>query len=143
MQIPDLVKQFTPLGNPQTVLRGSGEWESGGMAAGVIGPLVFGATIPVDLSGSTVKTLDLTTNAAFQFLNPALVGPTAVLVPRLVIFRIRNVSGGAHGAGTFDTLYRVAGNVSATANNNGRSIVFLWTGALMVEVVRGAADIPN
>lgn len=136
--LPDLIKSFAPNGSPQTILRGTGGWETDALRPGVVRPLVFGAAVPVVLTGSTDLFINLTTNAAFQFSNPT--GPTT---PVLFALRISNTSGGAHGAGTFAAAWKVAGNVTAIANGQNRTYLFLWDGTNAFEIVRGAADIPN
>jgi hypothetical protein len=100
--------------------------------------LTYGPSIPVTLLGGTLLTVTVTDAVAFVFANP-----TGSLSPgALVVLLIRNTSGGAHGAGTFGTNYRVAAAVPAIATANSRAILFEWTGALMVELVRGATDVP-
>jgi len=137
--LAQLVKSFDPTANPATVLRGTGRWETEGPSLlPTVSALVFGAAVPVDISATSYLQITLTSNAAFQFSAPT--GPTA---PALVVLRIINTSGGAHGAGTFAAGWNVAGNVTAIATANNRSYLFLWTGAAMYEIVRGAADIPN
>ena len=139
LTIGRLIKQFNFSASPQTILRGSGAWENAQIAAGAITALTFGAAVPVSVLASTDLFINLTTNAAFQFNNAT--GPS---VPALVVLRISNTAGVPHGAGTFDTKWKVAGNVTAIATGQQRVYLFLWNGVdTMIEIVRGAADIPN
>jgi hypothetical protein len=134
-----LIKQFNFSASPQTILRGSGAWENALLTPGAIGALTFGAAVPVSILATTDLFINLATNAAFQFSNAT--GPS---VPALVILRISNTAGVAHGAGTFDTKWKVTGNVTAIATANQRVYLFLWDGVdTMIEISRGAADVPN
>lgn len=137
--VADLVASQSFTRVPQTILRGTGAWETEFLGS-TSTALVFGAAVPVNLNAGSVFTLTLTSNAAFQFSNPT---GTTRPAGSIVVVLIRNASGGAHGAGTFDTLYKVAANVPAIANGFSRAIVFLWDGTNMVELVRGATDVPN
>lgn len=101
--------------------------------------LNYGPSIPVTLLGGTLLQVTVTDAVAFAFANPS-----GALAPgALVLLRIINASGGVHGAGTFGANYRVSAAVPAIANGQSRTIAFLWTGALLVEVFRTAADVPN
>lgn len=101
--------------------------------------LTYGPAIPVTLLGGTLLVVTVTDAVAFVFNNPA-----GSLAPgALVLLTIRNTSGGAHGAGTFGTNYRVSAAVPAIATGNSRTIAFVWNGAILVEVFRTAADVPN
>lgn len=96
------------------------------------------ATLAVDLSLGQVFKVSLTTNAAFVWANPTN-APTAN--GGFITLWVANNSGGAHGAGTFDTLYKTSGNWPATATAKQRMISFWWDGTNYVEVFRGAADV--
>lgn len=106
--------------------------------------LTYGPNIAVTLLGGHLLQVTVTDNVAFAFTNP-----TGALTPgALVLLRIINASGGAHGAGTFGTNYRVSANVPVIATGFSRTIGFLWTGIVapgagLVEVFRTAADVPN
>jgi len=107
--------------------------------------LTYGPIIQVPLLGGTLLQVTVTDAVAFLFANPA-----GALAPgALVLLRIINTSGGAHGAGTFGTNYRVVGAaIPAIATAFSRTLGFMWTGitgagAGMVEVFRTAADVPN
>jgi len=103
-------------------------------------PLTYGPLIPVTLLGGTILQVTITDNVAFVFNNP-----TGALTPgAAVLLRYINASGGAHGAGTFGTNYRVsAANPAAVANGFSRTIGFIWIAPLLVEIFRTAADVPN
>lgn len=100
--------------------------------------LTYGPLIPVTLLGGTLLVVTVTDAVAFVFNNPS----GALAQGALLTLLIRNTSGGAHGAGTFGTAYRVAAAVPAIATGNTRAILFLWNGALLVELARGATDVP-
>lgn len=103
--------------------------------------LVYGPTIAVDLSQSNIMVVTITDGVAFVTSNPT--GTPDTTFDQEVTILYRNTSGGAIGAGTFGTLYKVAGNVPAIANGDSRAIHFLWNGTNMIELWRGATDIPN
>jgi hypothetical protein len=101
--------------------------------------LTYGPNIAVTLLGGHILQVTVTDAVAFAFTNP-----TGALTPGgLVLLRIINASGGAHGAGTFGTAYKVSANVPVIGNGQSRTIGFIWTGALLVECFRTAADVPN
>lgn len=110
-----------------------------GLHSAKVNALTYGPSIAVTMLGGTLLQVTVTDNVAFAFANPS----GALSPGALVLIRIINASGGAHGAGTFGTAYKVSANVPAIANGNSRTIAFLWTGALLVEVFRTAADVPN
>lgn len=56
---------------------------------------------------------------------------------------VRNASGGAAGALTFNAVFKIAGAWVATATGFSRSITFRWNGTNHVELYRGAADVSN
>ncbi len=99
---------------------------------------VYGPTVTINLSAGNVIVLTVTNANAFQIANPIQVVPGAMWW-----LNIRNASGGAHGAGTWGTNFRVPGNVPAIANGQNRWFQF-WAGAMTQrELFRSAADIPN
>jgi hypothetical protein len=103
--------------------------------------LVQAATVAIDASLGNDFVLPLTTNVAFILGNPT--NPPAAS-SQLIRITVKNTSGGAHGAGTFDTLYKVSATpMAAIANTKNRTLQFRWDGTNWVEMVLTAADVAN
>lgn len=110
------------------------------------GTLTYGPTITPDLANGPAFVVSVTDAVAFQFLAPVYRGAAIVAGSRFptMTIRIRNTSGGAHGAGTFAAAgYLVPAAVPAIANGNSRAFEFIFNGTLWVETFRSAADVPN
>jgi hypothetical protein len=118
----------------------------GGLALGAATwqPLVTltqAASILVDAILGDLFVVSLTTNAVFVIANPT--NPPPAGFSQVIVITIRNTVGGAHGAGTFGTLYKTSAAVPAIANANSRSFCFRWDGTNWVELWRTAADVAN
>lgn len=97
----------------------------------------YSASVPIDPGVGTEFDVTATNGVAFTVTNPS----NAFDGCRITI-TIRNTSGGALGAVTWDTLYKLAAWTSpATAFS--RSIDFKYNGTNWIEVARTAADVPN
>jgi hypothetical protein len=107
----------------------------------VITALVQAATVAIDASAGNEFVLPLTTNVAFILGNPTNTPPSGF--DQIIQITIKNTSGGAHGAGTFDTLYKTSANVPAIADTKNRTLAFRWDGTNWVEIWRTAADVAN
>lgn len=103
--------------------------------------LTYGPLIAIDLSLGNNFTFTITDAVAFVLSNPTN-GPTVHGMEFTVTYK--NTSGGAHGAGTFGTLYKLSNaNFAAVATAKNRTITFWWDGTNAIEVVRTAADVDN
>jgi len=80
--------------------------------------------------------ITLTTNAAHQLDNPS-----EARTGKELVITIRNNSGGAAGALTFDTAYLTTGSWTQPANSKSRSIGFVYNGTKWQETFRSAADV--
>lgn len=61
-----------------------------------------------------------------------------------ISFTVRNASGGAHGALTWNAIFKTQATAfSAVANGFSRTVFFRWNGTNWVELVRTAADVAN
>lgn len=140
MQIGRLLKTWRPQGS--TVLA---ELFGGLVLNGPIGSdlntLTFGASIAIDASLGNAFTVSATSGAAFAFAAPTNPPPTGV--SQELAITVKNASGGVLGAGTFNAVFKVSGNVPAIANGFNRTIGFRWDGTNWIEVWRGATDVPN
>ena len=87
--------------------------------------------------------LTITDGVALVFGAPLNPPPAANYGQRIVI-TIINVSGGAHGAITWNAIYRtVVTPFPAVATANNRSIEFLWNGTNWVQTFVSPVDIAN
>jgi hypothetical protein len=105
--------------------------DSGGAAA-----LTYSASITPD-SATERQTITATTAVAFAVNAP----PTPVSGQRLTV-AIRNTSGGALGAATWNAVFKMTA-WTQPANGFSRSITFEYDGTNWVESTRAAADVPN
>lgn len=69
--------------------------------------------------------------------------PTGMAQGQLLTIRVRNGSGGAMGAITWNAVFKLAGAFVNPANGHSRSIQFIYDGASWIERWRSAADTPN
>lgn len=101
----------------------------------------WGAAVTIDTSpasGSAWQRITATSNVAYTIGAPS----TAVTGQRLLI-TIRNTSGGALGAATFNAIYKLGAAWTNPANGFSRSIEFVFDGTNWVEYTRSAADVAN
>lgn len=103
--------------------------------------LTYGASIAIDASLGNLFTVTVTDAVAFAFAAPTNTPPTGF--SQEITITVRNTSGGAHGAGTWNAVFKTAGNVPAIATGNSRSFSFKWDGTNWVETFRSAADVAN
>lgn len=115
-----------------------------GAAVGGIAPIALlqAASVAIDVSRGNDFILALTTNAAFVLANPT--NPPPAGFGQEIRITISNTSGGAHGAGTFGTLYKISGaGVPAIADTTNRTFAFRWNGTNWVMLYQTAADVAN
>lgn len=112
--------------------------------------LVYGAAIAWNLLLGTHGIVTVTDGNAFAFSAPTFgatafsaVAPFTSMQGLTIRLTIRNASGGALGAGTFNAIFKTSGNASATATGNSRSYDFEWNGSNFIEIFRGANDVAN
>jgi len=103
--------------------------------------LTYGVTVATDLSLGNHFILTVTDTVAFTISNP-----TQKVAGKRVTYTIKNTSGGAMGAITWGTDFKMSAFTNP-ATGNSRSIDFVCqkVGAslFMVEVMKSAADVPN
>lgn len=112
-----------------------------GPQMGILRTLTYSAAPAIDASLGNSFVMTVTDNVAFVFAAPTNTPPTGYA--QWLFITIRNTSGGAHGAGTFDAVFHVSAAVPAIATGQNRTIAFQWVGAAWVERWRTAADVPN
>jgi hypothetical protein len=105
-------------------------------ASALVAP-TYGATNTIDVSLGTDFNLIVTDGNAFTVSNPI----NAVSGQHLFI-TIKNTSGGALGAVTWSSAYKLSAWTSP-ANGFSRSIEYRYDGTNFIELARTAADIPN
>lgn len=98
----------------------------------------YGATVSISTSGYHGQyDIVVTDGNAFTISNPT----TPISGIRITI-RVKNTSGGAVGAITWGTAYKLAAWTSP-ATGNSRAIEFQYDGTNWIEVSRTPADVPN
>lgn len=110
-------------------------------ACGKLTTLTYGPSIAIDASLGNEFVVTVTDAVAFAFAAPTNTPPSGF--DQVITITIRNTSGGAHGAGTFNAVFKTSAAVPAIATGFSRSFVFRWNGTNWVEVVRSAADVAN
>lgn len=103
-------------------------------------PLVaptYGATVSIDASLGTDFNIVVTDGNAFTLANPT----NAVSGEHLYV-TIKNTSGGALGAVTWSSAYKLAAWTSPADTFN-RTISYRYDGTNFIEVGRTTADVPN
>lgn len=125
-------------------------WQGGTVSSPLLAvgsALVYGPAIALNAALGNEFVVTVTDAVAFAFSAPLFNGVAlSATIPgfnQTITIRIRNASGGAHGAGTFNAIFKTAGAVPAIADTNSRVFQFRWNGTNWVETFRSAADIAN
>ena len=109
------------------------------------GPLVtvtYGAAPVIDASLGNFFVMTITNGNAIVVAAPT--NPPAAGISQMIWFTVRNASGGAHGALTWNAVFKTQATAfSAVATGNSRTVCFRWDGTNWVEMVRTAADVAN
>lgn len=119
------------------LLNGVSSWLGAWSDAATMTTIAGAGTTTPDASLGNVQWLTVTTAAAFT-----IGAPTNPTTWQPLTLRIRNNSGGALGAITWNAVFKMSAWVSP-ANGQSRSITFRYDGANWIEEVRTASDIPN
>lgn len=135
-----LVKEWLLVGS-KVVGRLIGGLLTSGPVGSVITTLTYGPSIAVDASLGNQFVVTVTDAVAFAIAAPTNTVPTGF--GQQITITIRNASGGAHGAGTFNAVFKTSGAVPAIATGFSRSFSFRWNGTNWVELWRTAADVAN
>src|SRR5262245_33238562 len=99
--------------------------------------LPYGTTIATDARSGENFTITATNGTGFT-----ISAPTNPVTGQVITYTIRNTSGGALGAITWNSVFKMAA-FTAPATTNSRSISFVYNGTNWVERFRSASDIPN
>lgn len=97
----------------------------------------YGATVTVDATTGDTFIITATNGTAFTIAAPLT--PTN---GQVATFTIRNASGGALGAITWNAVFKMPAFTSP-ANGNSRSVTFHFDGTNWVQRYQSAADVPN
>lgn len=105
--------------------------------------LTYGPSIAVDAALGNLFVVTITDAVAFVTAAPSN-APAIATESQEITITYRNAAGGAHGAGTFNAVFKTQATAfPAIANGQSRSIRFRWDGTNWVELWRSAADIAN
>lgn len=98
----------------------------------------WGAAIAIDASAGLDLRITATSNVAYT-----IGAPTNPVTGEVMDLQIRNASGGALGAATFNAVFKLGAAWTNPANGFSRSIQFRFDGTNWVERYRSAADVAN
>jgi len=99
----------------------------------------YGTTVTIDASKANAFRLTVTDGVAFTINAPLSASSST---PQKINLMIRNASGGAMGAITWNAIFKMAAWTNP-ANGFSRSISFIFDGTNWVESARTPADVPN
>lgn len=99
--------------------------------------LPYSAAIAVDGNQGDYFSLTITNGSALT-----IGAPSNMPAGKVATFTIRNASGGAHGAITWNAAFKMAA-LAAIATGFSRSITFVSDGTNLVELYKTPADVPN
>lgn len=99
----------------------------------------YGASVPISAGSGEMFVITATDGVAFTVANPT----GALGSGQFITIRIKNTSGGALGALTWGTNYRVGAAWTQPADGFSRAITFCVQSGLFVEVSRSSADVAN
>lgn len=99
--------------------------------------VTYSASMTPDASQGNRQIITATNNTAFT-INV----PTTPSLNQSLIFTVRNASGGALGAVTWNAIFKMA-TWTQPANGTSRSITFYYDGTNWIEISRTPADVPN
>lgn len=112
-----------------------------GPVGGALSTVTYSATPTIDATLGNNFVVTVTDNVAFVIAAPLNPPPSGLF--QTIQLTIRNASGGAHGAGTWNAVFKTSGNVPAIATGFSRTFGFVWNGTNWVETFRTAADVAN
>src|SRR5689334_2395177 len=105
----------------------------------VVSRSIAAGSVTIDGALGQQVTMPITTGGAFTVANPLNFNPGDKLT-----LTLSNQSGGAHGAISWGSNFKVAATAITIANGFNRTFEFLCVdGVIFRELMRGAADVPN
>ena len=110
----------------------------------ITGPLTvvtYSAAPVIDASLGNFFVMTITNNTALVVAAPTNPPATA---GQMIWFTVKNASGGAHGALTWNAVFKTQATAfSAVATGFSRTVCFRWDATNWVEMMRTAADVAN
>jgi hypothetical protein len=104
--------------------------------------VTYSAAPVIDASLGNDFVMTITDGVAIVVAAP--INPPTAAQCQDITFTVRNASGGAHGALTWNAVFKTQATAfSAVATGNSRTVFFRWNGTNWVETVRTAADVAN
>lgn len=99
--------------------------------------VAYSASMTFDAFSADEFVISATNGTAFT-----INAPTKPMTGRVITITIRNASGGALGAATWNAVFKLGGWVQPV-NTASRSIIFRYDGSNWIEITRGVVDVPN
>lgn len=126
---------------PMSALRGV-KWgdHAGTVRVQALVTPTYGANIVTTVNGGTIFKIVVTNGTAFQINNPTL-DANDTLAGKEIAYDILNSSGGAMGAVTWDTQFKMDGSYANPANGKRRTIRFYLDGTNWVQLGPCSGDI--
>lgn len=105
-------------------------------------PLSYGTSVSIDASQGASFQVNADDETGFTINAPTNL-PTQPPYGQRIRITISNSSGGTLGSATWASIYRLAGPWVQPAAGNQRTVEFEFDGAVLHEMFRSAADVPN
>lgn len=140
MRLSQLFKTWRVAGSRQ-VAELFGGLASNGASMSPLTTVAYGPSVAIDASLGNDFVVTVTDAVAFVIAAPT--NPPYTGQSQTITLTIRNAAGVAHGAGTFNAIFKTAGAVPAIATGFSRSFQFKWNGTNWVETFRSAANVAN
>lgn len=140
MRLPQLTRSYQVFngGSLWSIFGGIGQSSTGTRPLQV---LTYGPLIAINAQRGEQCVVTITDAVAFTISAPTH-NPAAGSTQHLYL-TVRNASGGAHGAGTWDPIFLTSGAFPTIANTFSRTFAFFWNGANYVEMFETYADVTN
>jgi hypothetical protein len=140
MTLKNLLKTIRTNGS-RALVEVFGGWLTNGANCYTPITLAYSAAPVMDASLGDHFIMTITDNVAFVIGAPINPPPTGFA--QTLYLTIRNGSGGAHGAGTYDPVFKTSGNVPAIANGFSRTFAYQWNGTNWVQTLVPTTDVAN
>ncbi len=140
MQLSQILKSWRVAGT-SIIAELFGGLSLSGPMWGVPVTVVYGVAPAIDASLGDDFIVSIADAVAFAIAAPT--NPPAAGKSQVIRLTVRNASGGIHGAGTFNAIFKTSAAIPAIANAFSRTFSFRWNGTNWVEIFRTAADVAN
>lgn len=137
----DLTLKIDALGDAFTVRGSNRRCVVGLSLVQQVFAVTYSTSMTIDTTKGNIASITATNNTAFTINAPTNPSGVSGETQKLTI-TIRNTSGGALGAATWNALFKMS-TWTQPANGFSRSITFYFDGANWIEMNRTTADIPN